>query len=40
MAMLYLSVVLNCVDVVLVLVLVFRGVGGSKWCCDVVVGPK
>ena len=38
MAVLLLSVVLNCVDVVLVLVL--RGVGGPKWCCGVVVGPK
>ena len=28
----------NCVDAVLVLV--FRGVGGPKWCCGVVVGPK
>ena len=36
--LLLLSVVLNCVDVVLVLVL--RGVGGPKWCCGVVVGPK
>ena len=38
--LLLLSVVLNCADVVLVLVLVFRGVGGPKWCCGVVVGPK
>ena len=29
--LLLLSVVLNCVDVVLVLVL--KGVGGPKWCC-------
>ena len=36
--LLLLSAVLNCVDVVLVLVL--RGVGGPKWCCGVVVGPK
>ena len=36
--LLLLSVVLNCVDVVLVLV--FSGVGGPKWCCGVVVGPK
>ena len=38
MAMLLTSVVLNCV--VVVLVLVFRGVVGPKWCCGVVVGPK
>ena len=36
--LLLLSVVLNCVDVMLVLV--FRGFGGPKWCCGVVVGPK
>ena len=38
----WLLVVLNCVDIVflVVLVLVLRGVGGPKWCCGVVVGPK
>ena len=36
--LLLMSVVLNCVDVMLVLV--FRGFGGPKWCCGVVVAPK